>query len=303
MTVILDALSEHLDNHLNGFAEFTTTTRWEAHDSTAPYELERKLAARQYGPGEAGRRRRRDWTADEIERALTIGSVQLSVCAQMLDGVLACLRSHDVLFPLAPIVRSLEERLGLIGWVLDTGQTNDRWSIRDRVARVVLADIDDLTHSKSAAIALQAHPKDIQRIVTQSKAARAKPATMFFPSEVEQLNGGDYVLRGRPLPSVSNLNAHIAAGLMDWNHEGVYRWLSNATHPTFSDALTVIGIGDDGGPRWTMREPHRVSRLVRASLVSFGMTWELLCSYLGHPITEVRRLQHAFDDDPRLGDH
>lgn len=297
MTSVLDALTEHLERHLDGFSAFTVRTRWETTGPEAPYERELYLAARQYGPAEY-------WTDEQIKRGLLMATLELSVCAQLLEGVVACLRSHDVLFPLAPLIRSVEERLGHIGWLLATGQAEKSWSIRDRVIRVLLAQIDDLTFQKAAAIDLQ-RPNAVRGIVRRRKELKAKRTTMFYPSETETLdeNHPDHIIiRCQVLPSVSNLNAHIGGGAVgaNWNHRGVYRVLSNATHPAHSHLLNFVNVDDDGSTGWSLKDPTYVNRMVRAALVGFGTTWELLAVYLGYPSEETRRLQHAFDDDPRL---
>lgn len=293
MQTVLDALVEHVDRHLDGFAAFTVRTQWKAVDPSAPYEIERHLARRQYGPAEY-------WSEEQIERALLLGTLGISVCAQMLDGVLACLRSRDVLFPLAPIVRSVEERLGQVGWVLATGQSQDEWSIRDRVARVLLTQIDDMTFQKSAAKDL-GKPRDIQKTALRLRELRGKPRQMFWPSEILTTKRGDFVLRGQRLPRVSELNAHIGSGLNNnWNHKGVYRTLSNATHPSMFHTFNFVSVAADGSTGWSLRDPTYLNRLVRAALVGFGTTWEQMAAYLGYPNTEMRQLQYAFDDDGRL---
>lgn len=293
MATILDAFAEHIDVHLDVQNAFAYRTHWEPASDRAPYPWEQGRVLRQWGPGG-------DWTTENIDRALTFGTLGLSVSGHLLEGVLSCLRSRDVLFPLAPMIRSIVERCGLVGWILYTGQNTPTWSIRDRVARLLLAEISDMKYHLSAAKVLSP-PKEIQQLSKQLANRKASIGLLFWPSEITKREGRESLIRGTQLPSISEFNHHIGAGIgLDWNHEGIYRVLSNLTHPTYAPLRPLLGARDPvDGPLWSLDDPTYF-RSVRAALLAYSYTWEMLATYLGYSHGEIRQLREAFDDDPRL---
>lgn len=293
MATVLDAFAEHLDVFLDVQNAFAYQTHWEPANDQAPYVGEQAWALRQWGPGG-------DWSTENIDRTLMYGVLGLSVSGQLLETILNCLRSRDVLFPLAPLIRSILERCGLVGWLLYTGQDLPKWHIRDRVARLLLLELSDMRYHLSAAKVLSP-PSDIQQLVMQLTDRKAVRAQLFWPSEIEERGDREPLIRGTELPSISQFNKHIGAGIgLDWNHEGVYRVLSNLTHPTYAPLRPLIGVSDPvEGPFWSLDDPSYF-RMVRAALLACSYTWEMLATYLGHPKDEIRQLRRAFDNEPRL---
>lgn len=85
--------------------------RWIDVVEGSPRDHDHAAVSRKYGP--AG-----PWTTEPIGRALHTSIIHLGVAVQHLAGIRALLASGQVIFPVAPIVRSIVEICGRVTWTM-----------------------------------------------------------------------------------------------------------------------------------------------------------------------------------------
>jgi hypothetical protein len=292
--VVLDAYAEHVSTLLDAITDFAETTHWTPLDDDAPLEVERGKALQNYGPGG-------DWSDEEITYAHAAGVLHTVVAAQLLEGMEKLLVSREVLFSLAPLVRSTVEHCGYVHWILDPGNSYTSWTIRDRVARVLLGRIAD--RARAAATATQLKAPHLEPIVNSKKKLRKERLPyLFYPSEIEVDSSGEFTLRKhQTVPGPSSLITYIENGHnTSWNAKGMYAMLSNATHPTFSHLAEFVDVAEDGKTSFKLDDTIYIGRLARAGILSVSLSWQLVLAYLGRPQTVAQQLMDDLQSDPRL---
>lgn len=283
---MLDALASHIDKVLDAFHEFGVRTRWkETVDS--PLENERIGALRQYGPGGG-------WDAATPNYAGSNGVLFTAVAGQHLEGISALLRAREIIFAPSPLARAILEIAGHVFWLLDPGVHH----VRDRAARVWLAQIQDTTRRKTAAVAVS-HP-GASRVGAAVRELRTKTVpSLFYPSEVGKGPRGTITLRGQAYPGFDEILGYISrASSVPWNTSGMYAYLSNASHPTLhiiTDSLHVEGNEITGFGLRDVTLPYRIVRMALACVIR---CWRLTAAYHGLDQEEAGGLEEEINALP-----
>jgi hypothetical protein len=269
---VLDGLGAHIDKVLDAHDDFGQRTRWVAVDGSA-LEYERWLMARQFGPAGFD-----SWDGSEAPQAAEIAALFGQQAAQHLDAIRVLLHEREVMFSLAPLVRSILEITGHVFWLLDTSIHNNP---RDRAARVLLARIDDATRQKTAAKYVD-HP-DLEQMVRNVQDLRRRVLTeRFYPSEIEDRDGR-LRLRGQSLPGLGRSLSYVERVTgVDWNARGMYAYLSNASHPTFHVVREAYQYDETTGKgSFVARDGRLPYRMTRAAIMSFVRIWQVNARYRG----------------------
>jgi hypothetical protein len=272
-----DAYASLIGDSLDAFWAWVEDTRW-APAPKSPYEYEKWLMSRQYGPGGP-------WDGGDVESALALSSTFLSLAAQYLEGVRELLLARHVIVPLAPLVRASFEACCRIAWVLEplpevAGRRVAKVSIRIRAARVCAVQLEDFTRAKTVALSLKDNsaPKwggavrKLRRVVLPGE---------FYPSEIEHLRSGKLVVCEQCLPGFrAGALAYERIFGVDWRAGGAYDWLSNASHPTPSALRQLTRMTDGGGRRFEIEDASYPIRLTRLALISFLHCWDHIAEYI-----------------------
>jgi hypothetical protein len=292
---ILEAMAGYYDEVRVSFANFTERTRWEA-VAGCPQETELAQLARQYGPGVY-------WDGSDVRLAVSITSLFLHVMEQYLAGITVLLRSHEVVFPLAPLVRSTLEIGGRVAWMLDP-----RVYGRDRSARIFLVRLENLTRAKTTAISLGELQTASKRGQALHKLRKITLVEHYYPSEIKCLNSGELVLRKQRLVGLSAGMRYLDE--VHWKNPssgGMYDYLSDASHPTFHTAMEMIQEGSVGASGEHSTPTYSIGletviypyRLARAAAVTFLDTWLLLADYLGQEASDAKAIGTRIDELPK----
>lgn len=287
-------MAGYYDDLRTSFVDFTERTQWEA-AAGCPQKAELARLTRQYGPDAY-------WDGSDGRIAVSISSLFLLVIEQYLAGIAVLLRGYEVIFPLAPLVRSTLEIGGRIAWMLDP-----RICVRDRSARVFLITLENLTRAKTTAISLgetQTASKRGQDLHTLRKVTLVE---RYYPSEIKFLNSGELVLREQRLVGLSDGMRYLDdVHQKNDNSRGIYDYLSDASHPTFHTAMEMIYEKpvnldpEDVTPIYTIGLETVIYpyRLARAAAVTFLDTWLLLADYLGQEASEAKTIGARIDELP-----
>jgi hypothetical protein len=295
---VLTELASGIDQTLDGFWAFNERTRWtEVHGSQRA--LERAGIKRKLGPAV-------NWDDADIKYATTSAVVYLAACAQHLSGIRTLVRAFEVIFPVAPIARSVMETCGRITWLFDPGL-----ELRDRAARIYLSRIDDLAQTKRLAMSL-GHERETSRYgQNHHELRKIELIRRFYTSELTYGDNHDLkAIRGQQLPRLrESVEALSQASHEHWNAGALYDYLSAATHPTMRVVVEMIDpeafkpAGGEDPPRelnFKLATLNYPRLLVRNVLLTFIQTWGLLASYHGIAAPEADDLQeriHVLTDE------
>jgi len=285
---------------LDAFRAFGLRTRWQPEANViCPQRVEAELLARKLGPGGP-------WDGRDADLAAQMAVLMLPVGGQHLAGMAALLRSCEVIFPLAPLVRSLLEVCGRITWLLDPRVANPR----HRAARLMLARIDDATRAKSLAYAL-GQERDGSRLgQTLRDLRRRELGGRFYGSEVVPLANGGLIIAEQSLPGLRQSVA-ILDEVHDeaWNAGGLYDYLSAASHPTLRIAVEMLDresvlaaaesaqdlASEARAINFRLPDMNYPRVLMRNATLTFLQTWALTASYHGVTTPELDELGNRID--------
>lgn len=278
---VLDAMADHILTVVHDWDAAVPTTLGDPRpDSFCAYE--RAQLRRKRGPA-------LNWDDISSVHAVGMASALLAVSAQQLRGTAALLRAREVIFPLAPLVRSVLETSGHIAWLLDPRPT-----VRERAARAYIARVVDVTRGKAAAKLLD-QPMLNAFGDALHHLRKVELGQRFFPSEIERTPSGELVIAGQRYPGLSSsMRILDEVHRHHWNSPGMYSWLSNVSHPT-PNVLVVLSARDGDLARIQIPGAGYPYRICRAGLLAFIRGWDLLTSYLGHDGEPIERLAAAID--------
>jgi hypothetical protein len=239
------------------------------------------------------------WDGRDADRAAEIAALFGQLAAQHLDAIRVLLDAREVIFSLAPLTRSVLEITGHVYWLLDPAIHNRP---RDRAARVLLARIDDATRRKTAAKYVT-HP-DLEQMVKRLRHLRREVLPrQFYPSEIENLDGG-LRIRGQRVPELGESLRYIEQVTgVDWNTRGMYAYLSNASHPTYHVVRDVYEFDETtGAGAFVARDGRLPYLMTRAAIMSFVRCWQLNAKYRGLESDEAGDLGEEIDSLPSPDD-
>jgi hypothetical protein len=258
--------------------------RWIETVTGSPRDYDVMAVSRKYGP--AG-----PWTTEPIDRALHTSIIHLGVAVQHLAGIRELLASGEVIFPVAPIVRSSVEICGRVIWTM---APNTQLETRERVARMLLIEIDDVTHAKTLAKKL-----GLEREVTRYGDAlyelrKVRLPAFFFPSEIDRNAGGGLVVRKQRIPGLDGFVATMET-------PGLYTALSAATHPTLLLMMQAVDrtamAANPCDPTASVPLTFRlhdiapIATLVRNAALAIIRAWKVLAAYQGIDFADLDDLQ------------
>ena len=227
---------------------------------------------RKYGPGG-------DWSGRPIGRAVQTSIIHLGAGVQHVIGIRALLSAGAVIFPIAPLTRSIIEICGRIRWTMAPDLAIGD---RARTARMLLIELDDVMQAKSLAKAL-GHSRELTKCADAVREVRTvRIPALFFPSEIDHTKGGDLILCGQRLPGLTESVATL-------NVPGLYAALSAATHPTLFRTLKMVDAptpsAEDPGASvpltFRTRDLADVATLVKNAVLALLQAWTALASYQG----------------------
>jgi len=239
-------------------------------------------------------------SAADVDRAVTSaaaaaeswGRLPAPRRGEVLGRAAALLRAREVIFPLAPLSRTILETSGHIAWLLDPRPT-----VRQRAARAFLARVVDVTRGKAAAKALnQPLLNSFGDALHQLR--KVDLPQRFYPSEIERTDAGELIIAKQRYPGLSALMPYLdEVHRHDWNSPGMYSWLSNVSHPT-PNVLLVLSAPDGDLARIQIPDAGYPYRICRAGLLAFLRGWALLYSYVGHDSEPIDNLADVVDALP-----
>lgn len=281
---VLDSMADHIVAVARVWDQAVQARLWEpAPDSFCTWE--RTQLYRKRGPVI-------NWDDESSQHAVWMSMALLTVSAQQLRGMAALLRAREVIFPLAPLCRTIFETSGHIAWLLDPRPT-----VRERAARAFLARLIDITRGKAAA-------KELSQPMLNSfgdalhQLRKVDLPKRFYPSEVERTDAGELIIAKQRYPGLSALMPYLdEVHRHDWNSPGMYSWLSNVSHPT-PNVLVVLSARDGDLARVQIPDAGYPYRICRAGLLAFLRGWGLVDAYLGHNAGPLESLTDAIDELP-----
>jgi hypothetical protein len=262
--------------------------RWMEIVEGSPREHDAIAVSRKLGPSGA-------WTAEPLDRGLHTSIIQLGVAVQHLAGIRWLLAAGEVIFPLAPVVRSIVEISGRVTWTM---APNVPIGPRDRVARMLLIEIDDVTRAKSLAKALRLE-NEIRRYGHALRDLRkVRLPAMFYPSEIDLDRRGVLAVRGERLPGLGGFVATLET-------PGLYASLSAASHPTLLlmmqavDRSAMTAKPEDPTAsvplNFRLSDLTYIATLVRNAALSIVKAWTVLAAYQGIAAEDLDNLQDKID--------
>lgn len=193
-------------------------------------------------------------------------------------GIKALLTAGAVMYPVAPIARSIIEICGRIRWTMaaELGLGD-----RARSARMILIELDDITRAKTLAKALGQSRELTKCGDALYEIRKLRIPSLFYPSEIDHTKGGDLILCKQRLPGLSK-------SVETLNAPGLYAALSAATHPTLLLTLQMVDVptasADPGASVpliFRLRDLNPVATLVQNALLALLQAWTALASYQG----------------------
>jgi hypothetical protein len=286
---ILDGFAAHIDAPLD--AQYDSMAHghgWKPAPGSALVSFRRDLA-KHYGPGG-------DWDGSEADQAGVRATLMLAVSGQQLEAIRALLLARHVIFPIAPLARTILEATGRTFWLVDPRLVG----LRNWAARAWTAQLEEITRQITTAKALS-NQKVVDTLVRRKNQIRKDEIPgRFYPSEIENRNG-QLIIRGQEPPGLSASLKYIGAGLgvADW-HTGMYAFLSDATHPSPYTALETVQFATDGEPnRFGTTNMRREYLIIRAAVIAYQQSWLLTSAYYGHDLdVEQIKLCDQIEDVP-----
>jgi hypothetical protein len=262
--------------------------------ANSPLEYVRSRLKRKFGP--AG-----PWNGDEAESAGRLATLMLAVSGQHLEGIRELLLARQVVFPVAPLARSIVESAGRTFWLLDPRNTE----LRHLAARMWMVRLENVTRQVTTAKRLTGgNNRSLEALVEAKKRVRqVEIPNRFFPSEVENKDGV-VTIRGQHFPGLSGGLKHIAAGMgvEDW-HTPMYAFLSDATHPTPYTALETLqpagSSRDKDLHKFGSTGMRREYMIYQAAVHAYQQSWYLTTSYFGLDTTSVIDVCDKVDHLPK----
>ncbi|GAA2501389.1 hypothetical protein [Terrabacter carboxydivorans] len=287
---IVQALADHMVEILGAFRNFGRfDPKWAARDPS-PFNDERALLQRQYGPHGS-------WSADAAEYAGDAALLFLLAQADHLTVLHQIYSSRaGLMFGVGPSARSLLEINGYVFWLLHPHLD----SIRTRAARSLLSQLNDASRERAAAKDLGAPARHMSEVGERVNALKEKVTQRFYPSEIQRDKSGRLILRGERHPGPGEALRHLSiAGAEEWNSRGAYSFLSNAAHPTLHVITDTIQTDGDGVPtRFGHADTQFHYRLARMAMAGFLYTWQITAAYRGLDQDPIRRLLLEIDTLP-----
>lgn len=284
---ILDGLASHIDALLDGQYTQMLAHHWMP-AAESPLEHVRQGLLKQFGPGG-------DWDGAEAERAGRLGTLMLAVSGQHLEAMRALILARQVVFPIAPLARSILEAAGRTFWLTDPKLVGPRnWA-----ARVWMARLEDITRRVTTAKGLQ-NQKVLEELVKRKQRLRRSDVpSRFYPSEIENRDGV-ITLCGQHPPGLSGSLKHVAAGMgVEDFHTGMYAYLSDLTHPTSYAALEALQPAKDGDLHsFGSGDLRREYLIIRTALIAYQQAWYVLTTFFGLDSAEVARISDGIDSVP-----
>jgi hypothetical protein len=267
--------------------EFGRCTRWEI-SAGSRYEVFSSELDLNAGPGGP-------WDSSEARKLYFVVYNQLHSAAIYMRGIAALLSCHE-LTSTHPIIRSILEIAGRVGWLLDP-----RISCRERSARLFLERLDDAKREKSTAKALGEGDKTLTSL---GKDLNTIKKTLlpgkFYAEEIETLKNGDLVIVNQESPKFSTSLEYFETALgVDWNSGARYSYLSNMTHPTSYATLerirVSINVDTDEMTLLPSLDRAFLDRLVRNNAIVFIAIWKLVAGFIGLEISNLDELVTQVD--------
>jgi hypothetical protein len=233
---IVKASTELLIETINQCSAYFTRTDSRAYyDGSAAAQFQAEVL-RNRGP-------RGQWTDDMAQRLSELTAVYLVGSRNYLTSLLTLVKGNPSGPGLVPIVRSISEAGGKSAWLLDN-RIGLASHARERVARLLLDELDDASRRKTLGVGLQ-HP---DRAIYGDKFREAKEAigrpNYFWGTEIERDEKGTLTVRKQTLPGLTQL-IELAAQIHDPSDitaKHVYGYLSALSHPTkFAYIESMIG--------------------------------------------------------------
>lgn len=281
---LLDAWAAHIDSLLDAQWDLMNGGHHWTPTSDSPLDVLRTRLKKKLGP--AG-----TWDGNESESAGRLATLMLAVSGQHLEGIRALLLSRQVIFPIAPLARSIMEAAGRTIWLIDPQVTQPR----DLAARLWMMKLDNTTRQiKTTKGWDQADQKLLETLVKEKKRIRdVEIPARFYPSEIKN-NDGVIAIRDEHMPGLSRSIRHIATAMKieDW-HTPMYSFLSDATHPTpYAVLATVQRVTTDVDDlrKFGSHNLHREYMILQAAVYAFQQSWFLTTSFFGldaGPVIEV----------------
>ncbi|PBC35756.1 hypothetical protein CJ178_30240 [Rhodococcus sp. ACPA4] len=293
---LLDAWATYIDSLLDAQWDLMIGHRWDPAPES-PFEKYRThLTTKKFGPTGA-------WNGSEAASAGRLATLMLAVSGHHLEGIRALLSSRQVVFPIAPLARSIVEATGRTLWLIDPRVANSR----DLAARVWMMQLDNATRQiKTTKGWKDADQNALDTMVKTKKRIRGvEIPTRFYPSEIEN-NNGEITIRDEQMPGLSGGLKHIAAamGIEDW-HTPMYSFLSDATHPTPYAALATLRPSADSGDtdlhRFGSRNMHREYMIFQAAVYAYQQSWLITTSYFGLDTDPIMKICDRVNELPKPG--
>lgn len=289
---VIEALARHMAKILDAFRTFSRVhPRWATAAESPAAEvstlLQRQLGPSGVWPGDAA-----DYAADAALLFLVAQSDHLAVLQQIYSSYVG------LMFGVAPPARSLLELNGYVFWLLHP----DVESVRTRASRALLSQLNGATRELSAAKKLGAPGSLRSQRGQVVRELKDRVKAQFYPSEIEyEEPGRRLILRGEKHPGPGEALRHLSvAGAQDWNSEGAYAFLSNASHPTLHAITDTIKQAGKGLPaRFGHSDTLYHYRLARISMSCFLSTWQIAAAYRGLDQQPSRQLAREIDDLPQ----
>lgn len=281
---MLDAWADHVDSLLDTQWDLMGGGhQWVPHPEST-LEFVRARLRRKYGPLGS-------WDGSEAESAGRLATLMLAVSGQHLEGISVLLRSRHVVFPLAPLARSIVESAGRTFWLIDPRLTESR----DLAARVWMMRLDNATRQVTTAKGwMGGNENTLEGLVeTKKRIRQVEIPKRFYPSEVEN-DDGVITIRGQHIPGLSGGLKHVAAGMgvEDW-YTPMYAFLSDATHPTPYAALETLqpagNSREDLLHKFGSADMRREYMIYQAAIHAYQQSWWVTTSYFGLDTAPVVR--------------
>lgn len=275
------------DHTLKSVTRWGQQAHWLQPGPHSPRDLDQHAVTRKLGPGST-------WTRDPLDRAVHTSILYLAAAAQHLAGIRSLLETGQVIFPVAPLVRAVVELCGRVHW---TFAANTELHVRQRVARMVLLELDDADRARVLANDLQLRHLAKAHAQEHARLTRDRLDAMFYPSE-KQTKNNRLTLCGQKLPS-------LTASVKTLQTPGLYAGLSAASHPTLQLVLELIDktrLGSQPGTAaadptasvplsFRLPDMDYLAILVRNAALVLVQAWTMLATYSGNSVDLLDPLQ------------
>lgn len=291
---LLDAWADHIDVVLDAQWDLMGGGHHWVPDPNSTLEWVRARLTKKFGPVGI-------WDGAEAESSGRLATLMLAVSGQHLEGIADLLRARQVVFPVAPLARSIVESAGRTFWLIDPRATESR----DLAARVWMVRLENATRQVSTAKGWAAdNVKLLEKLVKAKKLLReVEIPSRFYASEIAD-SDGVITLRGQRIPGLSGGLKYVAGGMgiEDW-YTPMYAFLSDATHPTPYAALDTLqpagSIEDDPLHKFGSADMRREFMIYQAAVHAYQQSWWLVTSYFGLDTAAVIEVCDRVNDLPR----